>query len=581
MLQPRPSAPTRLRDVLAEALLYSFLAAAVLWPLPTAMATAVPMGTEKVATVPFAMAWSFWWQADRLAAGLQGYWQAPIFFPTDGTFALSETNTLGSLLMAPVVLATGSAALGHNLFLLLALTLNGLTTSRFLQALGLGRLVAVVTGVGVLMLPLPHQEIGVLPLVPVFGIVASLHALWSWTRDPGWRLGVRVGLCLAATYLLCFQYALFLAIVVAALGWLFLEKRFLAPRPLGSLVLAGALAAGCVAPVVLAQTRTVKEEAGFVRKESKVRKLAAKPRHFARTPWKQAVAPPGIPVAKKPGWKAFFPGSGRVLLALLGLVWGLGLPRRVRWAWFFGGGSLLAYAMALGPWLEVGGNNLWALVVEVLPGYGKVRSVNRWAVIFQLFVVLLAGFGLQSLQDRLTGRAPSGGDAGLHPARGRRRLITGVAFAVLALLCMVEIVPPQQVLRDVPSKQTHAAWGEWVRQNTPHDAVLAFLPFSDGGNVADYEQDAAWMLLTPVHGRTMVNGYSSYFPKPFRALKKKLKEFPTIDGVDGLRELGVTHVVMEQEALPEHLIADYPVVEEALTILFRDDVAGVDVYALD
>lgn len=535
------------------------------------------MGTENVATVPFAMTWSFWWQADRIAAGLTEFWQAPIFAPTPDTFALSETNTLGAFLMAPLVLLSGSAALGHNVFLLLALTLNGLSASRLLQAWGLKRVVAVIVGVAMLMLPLPHQEIGVLPLVPVFGILWSLHALTRWLAEPGGRSAVLLALSLAATYLLCFQYALFLAIVLVTLGGALLRRRHLMPRPIASLALAAVLAGGVVAPVVYAQLHSVTEEAGFKRKLDKVSRLAAKPRHFVRTPWKQAIPTPGIDISKKPGWKAFYPGTGRVLLALLGLASALALPRTVRWGWFLGGGTLLAYAMALGPNLVVLGVNVWELAGH-LPGYSKVRSVNRWAVFVQLFVVLLSGFGLQWVLSHLIGRAPEAGDGGLMPARGRSRLAWGAVFLVMSGLCMAEILPPRQELKNVPDLAKHAGWGGWVQANTEPEAVLAFLPFSEGGDVKDYEEDAARMLLGPVHRRAMANGYSSFFPRPFRKLKKKLVEFPTREGLDALRKGGVTHLVVDEEIYPEHVVTDYPAVSEGMRVVHRDGVAGYTIY---
>ena len=537
------------------------------------------MGTENVATVPFAMTWSFWWQADRISLGLVDFWQAPIFAPTPDAFALSETNTLGGFLMAPLVLLSGSAALGHNLFLILALALNGLSASRLLQAWRLHRLVAVCAGVAMLMLPLPHQEVGVLPLVSVFGILWSFHALTLWLAEPGGRRAVPLALSLAATYFLCFQYALFLAIVLVALGGILLRRRHLAPRAVASLALAGVLAGGLVAPVVYAQLHSVTEEAGFERKLKKVGRLAAKPRHFVRTPWKQAIPTPGIAVSKKPGWKAFFPGTGRVVLAILGLAWALALPRTARWGWFLGSGSLLAYAMALGPNLEIVGVNIWELAAH-LPGYSKVRSVNRWAVFVQIFVVLLSGFGLQWVLSHFLGRTPEGSDAGLPPARGRSRLIWGATFLVMSGLCMAEILPPRQQLKSVPERSQHEGWGDWVQANTATDAVLAFLPFSEGGNVKDYEEDAARMLLGPVHRRAMANGYSSFFPRPFRELKKKLVDFPTQEGVDALREAGVTHLVLDEGVYPEHLITDYPPVAAGMIMVYRDERAGVTLYAV-
>lgn len=580
VLHPRPNASPGLAASSLSGLLYAALACLVLWPLPAQLSSSIALGTEEVSTVPFAMAWSFWWQSDRLAHGLAEFWQAPIFFPTPATFALSETNTLGGMLMAPLVLLSGSTALGYNLFLLLALTLNGFSASRLLMAWGASPGVGHLAGAAMLLLPLPLQEIGVLPLVSVFGVIWSLHAVWRWREKPSPGNAALVGLSLAATYLLCFQYALFLAIVLVSLGWLFLDRRHIRPRPLATVVLAAVLAGAAVGPVVFAQVNSVTEDAGFVRKRGKVDKLAAKPRHFIRTPWKQAVSPPGIAVAKKPGWKAYFPGTARVLLALLGLVWALSLPRAARIGWFLGGGALFAYAMALGPNLEVAGANVWELMAEFVPGYGKVRSVNRWAVFVQLFVVLLAGFGLQSIADRIAGRPPQGEDGGRVPARGAPRRAAQAAFVVLAALCVAEMLPAAQTLVPAPSLERNAGWGDWIRTNTPEEAVLAFLPFSDGGDVSEYESDAEKMMLSGVFRRRMVNGYSSFFPKPFRALKKSLKEFPDVESVNALRDIGVTHVVVQEEAHPEHLIMDYPAVAAAMQPVYRDPAVGLTVYEL-
>src|SRR4051794_35687787 len=43
--------------------------------------TALPQGTESVATVPLFNLWTIWWNADRARHGFHGYWDAPIFYP--------------------------------------------------------------------------------------------------------------------------------------------------------------------------------------------------------------------------------------------------------------------------------------------------------------------------------------------------------------------------------------------------------------------------------------------------------------------------------------------------------------------
>lgn len=580
MLDPRPRSPASTWSLGLEVLLFLGLALVLVWPLPTNLAWSLPLGTEDVATVPKAMAWSFQWQADRLSHGLTGFWDAPIFHPTVGTFALSEMNVLGGFLFAPVVWATGSAALAQNLFLILCLTLNGFSATRLLAALGLHRLMALVGGVAVALLPVPHQELGVMPLVPVFGVVWSLHALWRWTEQPTWGRGALCGLAFACTYLLCFQYALFLAMLAVVPGVVFLRRSLLRPRPLASLALGALLAGALCGPVVVGQLGQLQAEAGFDRKEKKIVKLSCQPRHYLRTPWKQLVPTPGIGVAKDPGWKAFYPGTTRLALALAGLIWALTVPRMRRWGLFLGFGVLVSYAMSMGPNLQFGAIKPWAIVSEIVPGYSKVRSLNRWAAFLQLFVFLLAACGLQSLMDQLLGRAPEGRDGGESAARGRRRGALIASLLFLSLLAMTEIRPPPQRLVGVPRVDLGPAWADWIREQTPTDAVLAILPIRPGGDVEDYEPEADRMLLGARFQRTMVNGYSSYFPKPFRRLKKRTKDFPDAESIDALRELGVTHLVMDQEEYPEHLVLDYPAIAEALSMVFRDDAAGVDVYAL-
>ncbi len=580
MLHPRPRSPASGWSLALELALFLGLALALVWPLPTRIAWSLPLGTEDVATVPKAMAWSFWWQADRLAHGLTGFWDAPIFHPTAGTFALSEMNVLGGFLFAPVVWTTGSAALAQNLFLICALTLNGFAATRLLAALGLHRLIALVGGVAVAMLPVPHQELGVMPLVPVFGVIWSLHALWRWTEAPTWGRGLLCGLALSCAYLLCFQYALFLAMLAVLPGVVFLRRGLLAPRPVATLALGALLAAGVCGPLVAGQVGELRADEGFDRSEKKVVKLSCQPRHYLRTPWEQLVPTPGITVAKDAGWKAFYPGTTRLALALAGLLWALSVPRMRRWGLFLGAGVLVAYAMSMGPNLQIGGFKPWALVSEIVPGYSKVRSLNRWAAFVQLFVFLLAAFGLQSLVDQVVGRAPEARDGGEVPARGPRRAALITSLLVLGGLTATEMVPPPQRLVDVPRVDQGPAWADWIRLNTPADAVLAILPIKPGGDVADYEPEADRMLLGARFERTMVNGYSSYFPKPFRALKKRTKDFPDTESIDAFRDLGVTHVVLDQAEYPTHLVLDYPAIAQALSRVFSDDEAGVDVYEL-
>src|SRR5215207_9025081 len=104
---------------LISALVASLVAAiAVTWPLALHLTTAVPLGTEREATVPLFNLWTLWWTADRAAHAFAGYWDAPIFQPTPGAFTFSEPQTLTDLLVAPLWGLGVPPALVYNVALL-------------------------------------------------------------------------------------------------------------------------------------------------------------------------------------------------------------------------------------------------------------------------------------------------------------------------------------------------------------------------------------------------------------------------------------------------------------------------------
>jgi hypothetical protein len=69
------------------------------WPLSLHLTDAFPLGTEQESTVPLFNTWTLWWVADRAGHGFDHFWQAPIFFPSEGTFTFSEPQPLTGLLV--------------------------------------------------------------------------------------------------------------------------------------------------------------------------------------------------------------------------------------------------------------------------------------------------------------------------------------------------------------------------------------------------------------------------------------------------------------------------------------------------
>ena len=128
-----PTIGTR-RYHLLTLLLYLGLAIASTWPLVRDLAHSVPRGTTESTTVPLVSAWALWWTSDRLPAGFEGYWDAPILHPAQETFAYSESMTLLGVISAPIFWLGGTPMLAYNLVLLAALVLNGWMACGLLRA---------------------------------------------------------------------------------------------------------------------------------------------------------------------------------------------------------------------------------------------------------------------------------------------------------------------------------------------------------------------------------------------------------------------------------------------------------------
>ena len=180
------------RYAVAELAAFLVLAVFATWPLACHIRSNLAKGTEPVATVPLFTAWTVWWNADQTATVLQrgfrhaqhdlleseqGYWDAPIFYPTRRTFAFSEPMPT-TIVVAPIVWVTGNPVLAHNVFLVLALSLNGWSTFLLLRRLRMRWLASAIGGAMVELLPLVHSELGVLQLVPLCGIIWTVHALY-------------------------------------------------------------------------------------------------------------------------------------------------------------------------------------------------------------------------------------------------------------------------------------------------------------------------------------------------------------------------------------------------------------------
>lgn len=567
---------------------FAVTAIAATWPLVLSITTAIPIGWEKVATVPLLNLWTVWWNADRAAVGFTGYWDAPIFYPADSTFVFSEAQPT-TLVVAPLVWFQGDAILAYNVYLLITLWLNGLLTFRLLSEQNYTAWSAGVAGIVTQIIPYAAWQLGVLQLTQLWPSLWTMACALKLMRAPTWRTALELGLAYAITYASCNYHGLFLAVLLPFAGLWGLNRQWLKFSSWLKVLLAAVVAGGLLAPIVteqLAQSRAHH----WQRDDVTVRNLSAKWRDYTDTPSYQWLESWEDEASVRHELWPLGPGWLKLIAAACGLILGLLLPGYRRWTIVVMTFGLLAVWYSLGPEFAVWNISPYGLLREHVPGFGQIRSPFRFALFVQLAVTWLAALLIERLIPRVRVQPPDVSaedawlvDAGLiattpqPPQRGFFWLRWSSAV-VIGICLIAETRPLYQPLHVLSLHDPLPPWVEYVREELPAGVPIACLPMSFGTAVDDYETETQWMIWGLIHKHPILNGYSGYFPTEYVTLKDELIKFPD-QGAPGLVKLRARYVVVRRDFETEDTISAHPATR-GWVWLFGDEQQQIDIYRL-
>lgn len=561
------SKPRRKREVifwLVSTFLFSLVIVWSTWPLAQSPARKFPLGNPRVQTVEIFNMWTIWWNSDRSQKIYNEYWDAPIFYPTEDTFAFSEPQPM-TVVVAPVIWLTGSRLLGYNFYLAISLLLNGLFATRLLRQISVRRLFAMAGGVFVILLPIIHLQKDSLQLIPVWGVLWFWSTLIQFDRLPTPRRGVELGFAFSAVVFCSVHHALFLFILTLMTCWLS-ASHWRQPRFYSSLVM-GLLVAGALSGPLLWRMQTVMMNHSFLRESEKVQKLSAMPSDYLKTPGALLVDP--FKIERRPRWK-LGTGTGRLILAFGGVLLGLIHRKRRRVSIFFLSISAFSFVLSLGMNLQFREWNCW-LWLSSLPGVSQVRSPFRFSYFFQLGVALLSAIGLHELWV-ITCR---------YYWRARRLIVSQSLLAFIVALIAFESLPGKITLASGPNLTRHQDWIHWLRENTHTEEGAVCLPMSPGNFVQDFDITVRWMYFGSFHNVPLLNGYSGYFPDEYFTLRNQINsEFPSLRTLESLRENNIRFVVvdhsLDRSPTPDRISEFHPWLE-----LKHHSPAGVSVYRIN
>jgi F5/8 type C domain len=223
---------------------YLVLAAAYTWPLAIRL-NGVPHDLGD----PLLTTWLMWWSGTQGGLPLTAHWwNAPIFYPAPGMFALSE-NLLGlAPIAAPLTALTHQPLVGHNVAFIATIVLSALGAHFLAYTITRRHDVAAVAGIAFAFAPYrlaqaPHIQVLASFWTPV--CLAALHR-YDRTARPRWLLIAVAAWVIQA--LSCGYYLFFLAALLTLWFLWFAVGRW-PVRRLGAAVVAFAAGALLLAPL--------------------------------------------------------------------------------------------------------------------------------------------------------------------------------------------------------------------------------------------------------------------------------------------------------------------------------------------
>ena len=530
-------------------LVFTVTVLVVTWPLALHLNETLPLGTEQEATVPLLNTWTLWWVADRTTHGFAQFWQAPIFYPSEGTFTFSEPQPLTGLLVLIFWKLCDSPVAVYNLAVLLCLFLNGVFAYRLGRAMQVPPVPALLGGLLMIGLPITQKLLGVLPLIPVFGMLWALEGFVRFGRNGSLRMAVWAGVGLLIQLFTSQQLALLFGLFALPAGLLALFQSGFAPRALlklGSVGLAVMLLTSWYAwyPFQLHQSLA------FTRSDNLVAALSARPSDYFSKPLSASLAfPPKEDINSDT--EGLFPGFGLILLAAWGAVNGLRQAEMRRWTWYFLGTATCAFMLSLGVHSPIDGGAVLALLRDWVPGFHELRSPFRFTILVQICLILLSLQGLASLS-----RLP-------------RFSVNMFALWLLATVALAENFSLPQPLASL-SKPSPPSWATWIKSHGGSH-ILGHVPFPTGLHVSDYQIETERMLAQIIHHKPLVNGYSGYFPPGYNQFQFDMaKNFPSSFLICFLgNELQVDTLIIDLPWYEEHKdqMAQF---KELSRVLYRD-----------
>jgi len=516
-----PSSSPSKRELLLVALFFLVATVVTTYPLILRASYALPGGLADPALVTFLLAWD----ADRLAHGLHGFWDAPFLYPHQHTVAYAEHMFGVAIFTAPLQWLTRNAVLVYNVAFVGAYVLAGAGMYALTRELFGRKDAALLAAIAFVFNPYRASQITHLQVLMAGWMPIALWALHRYLATGSTRAlaGFAIAFVLQALsngYFLFF-FSIATAVVIAAE---LVRPRLPRARIVGDLAAAGIGIGAALTPFAWMYIRVQRERSLDRGTDDLLYYSAQIADYFKIAPggwsWGGLLAPGG------PERQLFL---GLIAMAFAGVALLMAVRSRGEWLRYvvtYAVVTLVALWISMGP----GDHDPWRpydLLYRVVPGFSGMRVPARLATLVDLGLVVLAAAGAA----RVLARLPRGAALVTTAALGLLVVVEG------RLVASIDPFPPIQRRLD------RAAY-EWLRDSPPGAAIE--LSIAQQNDFHPYT--LIYQFNTLLHGHPIVNGYTGWTSGLQEFLGGPASPFRepghVREALEALRAIGVQYVLL-------------------------------------
>lgn len=582
--------------------LYAALTLVYAWPLLGSLTAALPHDSGD----PGLNAWILWWNAHAVPL-TERWWNAPIFFPARGAFALSETMLSISVFTTPLLLAGVNAVTAYNVAFLVSFPATALSSHALAFRLTRRHDAALLAGLAFGFSPYRASQMPHLQMLWAMWMPLCLLALHRYLDTRRLRDLLLAAACWVMNGLTSGYFLAYFAVLLGLWVLWFARSR----RDWLAMGLAFGLSSLILMPVLVGYTAR-QSSLGLARHAEEISNFSADltgfwavstdlwlPKHWTFEPRAEGELYPGATIlvvtiiGAVVAWRrARVAQRRRLQIALLTLGVALGVAAVSMpsggWKW-----PLFGFEISL---TRVSKGVFTAACLIAIATVIDRRVIAGWRNRSRLVFYVVAALVMMVFALGPSGRAH--GTIFMYQAPyswlmelpGGHALRVPARFAMLFILCLTQAaalafsrLTPGGAGRPVLVALSLAVLAEgWMPAfpiaslsptpalvgKTSSQSAIVELP------IQDVFTDTAAMLRATVHGHPLINGFSGYEPAHYTPMREAfIAEDPSV--LTALRQFGPITVVVDRARDPAEEITRFVRDASGASFLFRSPLGAV------